>query len=118
MRKNAIIVIIVLISITLFCFFLLRDTREERLIKEGNAIIEKIEYYQQAHTRIPNSLEEIGIKEEDGWDVLYYDKRDSFHYTISFPISAEQHKFYYSDSKKWENGYREMKDLDKMMDKE
>lgn len=109
MRKSVIIIIIVtLISVVLICFFVLRDNREDKLIKEGNAIVEKVEHYRQVHNRLPNTLEEIGIEEEEGLDVLYYYKRDSLNYTVSFPVSPEEHKFYYSDSKKWESGFREM----------
>lgn len=79
------------------------------MIKQGEEIIQKVEDYKLLHKKLPNSLSDIGLKELDGMDVLYYYKRDSVNYTVSFPISAEEHKFYYSDSKKWEIGYRHIK---------
>lgn len=89
-----------------FWFFGLKDNRENRLINEGNALVEKIEAFRVKNNRLPNSLVEIGLEERDGIDVLYYDKRDSLNYTISFGTSLGESKFYYSDNKKWENSYR------------
>jgi effector-binding domain-containing protein len=78
-------------------------------MREGKEIINKVEEYKKVNNRLPNSLSDMGIEEHDGMDALYYYKRDSINYTVSFPISAEKHKFYYSDSQKWEDGYRDMK---------
>lgn len=78
-------------------------------MKEGNILVRKIELLKAENKRLPNSLEEIGTPEKDGFDLLYYYKRDSSHYTVSFPISAEEHKFYHSDTRQWEKGYREIK---------
>ena len=90
-------------------FFYLRTAREERLIKRGDALVKKIEVFRSDHNKLPNSLEEIEIEELDGRDVLYYDKRDSLYYTVSFGTSLGESKFYYSDTKKWEDKYREVK---------
>lgn len=99
----------VLLLLFVVWFFYFRTARENNLINEGNILVKKIELFRAENKRLPNSLEEIGIPEKDGFNVLYYYKRDSLHYTVSFPISAEEHKFYYSDTKQWEKGYREMK---------
>lgn len=82
--------------------------REFRLEQEGNAIVAKVEDYKQKHHQLPLALTDIGLEEQEGMDALYYDRRDSIHYTVSFPISAEEHRFYYSDTRKWENYYRFM----------
>jgi hypothetical protein len=109
MRRYKYILFLLAFLLVISFFGLTRKTREKRLKHEGKVLVEKIEMFKAEHKRLPNSLEEIGISEEDGFDVLYYFKRDSIHYTVSFPISAEIHKFYYSDTEQWEKGYREMK---------
>lgn len=77
-------------------------------MKEGKELVEKIEAFKAKYSRLPNSLEEIGLEESDGADVLYYSKRDSLHYTVSFGTALGESKFYYSDSEKWEDRYRTM----------
>lgn len=93
----------------LFWFFFLRTARETNLMKDGDLLVRKIEMFKQDRKRLPDSLEELGIKERDGVNVLYYTKRDSLHYTVSFGMSLGESKFYYSDTKMWEDRYREMK---------
>jgi hypothetical protein len=111
MKKNKYFILIggFFILLFLFWFLHLKDDRENRLIKEGDALIEKIEEFKAKNNRLPNSLEEIGLEERDGIDVLYYDKRDSLNYTVSFGTSLGESKFYYSDNKQWEDGYRAIK---------
>ncbi len=75
---------------------------------EGEQVIEKIELFIEQNHKLPNSLADLGLIEQDGYDVIYYTKRDSLYYTVSFPISAEAHMFYYSDTDTWEKGYRTM----------
>lgn len=80
------------------------------MINEGNLIIQKIEHYRQVHNQLPNSLTDIGIEIKSESDPpLYYDKMDNLHYTISFGTSLGESKIYYSDSKQWEDFYREMR---------
>jgi hypothetical protein len=108
--KNLLLRVTIILSfIGLGCSSCHISNREVRLMNEGKEIIKKIEDYKKKHNKLPGSLSDMGIEEQDGMDVLYYYKRDSINYTVSFPISAEKHKFYYSDSKKWEEGYRDMK---------
>ena len=83
-------------------------TRQDKMVQEGNEIVEKIESYKQQNNKLPENLNDLGLEEKDGYNVIYYTKRDSCNFTISFPISEESHMFYYSDSKKWEEGYRKM----------
>lgn len=99
------------ISVLLFYlwFFYFKDVRENKLIKKGNDIVEKIELFKQKHNRLPISLEYIGIEEEQGANAIYYDVRSNSNYTVSFMVSIDYNKFYYSDTKQWENGYRKMK---------
>lgn len=102
-------ILILSLLVVIWYAFYFRSNREIKLMKEGERIVNKVEEYKKTNDRLPNSLSEIGIEEREGFNVLYYYKRDSINYTVSFPISAEKHKFYYSDSKKWEDGYRDMK---------
>jgi hypothetical protein len=108
-HKLAIGIFGLLLFLFMTWFFYFRTARENRLTREGNELVKKIEYYRAEHKILPNSLEEIGIPEMDGFNVLYYYKRDSLHYTVSFAISAEEHNFYYSDTKQWEKGFRAIK---------
>lgn len=79
-------------------------------MEKGNDIIIKIEIYRKKYNRLPDSLTELGIIEnEDTESEFNYNKRDSIKYVLWLGISAEESKFYYSDSKKWEDSYREIK---------
>lgn len=103
-------IVIGLLLASIFYILFFNTGREDKMIKRGNDVVKKIEIFKAENKRLPNTLDEVGIPEKDGgYDVIYYYKRDSLHYTVSFPISAEEHKFYYSDSKQWEKGYREIK---------
>lgn len=100
----------IFICLFCFCFFWLKNAQENNLMREGNVIVLKIEQYRKTNNRLPNTLSDIGIKEKDEANPpLFYVKRNSVHYTVSFGISLDESKIYYSDTKKWEDGYREMK---------
>jgi len=98
------------IAMFLFWFFYLRASREKMLLKQGNYIVSKVEEYKKEYHRLPDSLAEIGIKENSETEThISYQKQDSIHYYVWIAISAEASKFYYSDSKKWESILRDMK---------
>jgi hypothetical protein len=96
----------------IFCSYLfyLKNYRDSRLINEGNEIVIKVEDYRSKYNRLPSSLNEIGIVEKEGVNALYYSIKDSLseNYIIWFGTSLGESKIYYSDTKQWENGYREM----------
>jgi hypothetical protein len=48
-------------------------------------------------------LEDVGLKEELGVDALYYQKKDSINYILSFGTILGESKIYYSDTKTWED---------------
>jgi hypothetical protein len=102
----------ILIGITILFglwFFWLKDYEQNQLFDQGNIIIGKIEAYKKEYKRLPDSLENIGIKVVDEVNPpIYYDKRDSIHYVVMFSIGFDDSHYYYSDSKKWEIGYRDM----------
>ena len=108
MYKYILIVLGILILLFCFWFFYLSHERERRLMKEGYRLVEKIEEFRTMQGRLPISLEEIGVEEKEGYYALFYDVRSECNYTISFGVSIDYNKFYYSDTKTWENGYREM----------
>jgi hypothetical protein len=71
------------------------------MIKEGNAIVKKIEAYSHANHHLPNNIEDIGIK-ETLQGPFYYEKVDSTYYMIWFGTSVGEAVYYYSDTKTWE----------------
>lgn len=109
MRRKALIILGVFLCLFCFWFFYLRTEREKRLEKEGNEIIRKIEEFRNENGKLPKSLEEIGVNILEGADALDYTiYKDSINYTISFVISIDNSKIYYSDTKGWEDFYREI----------
>jgi hypothetical protein len=79
-------------------------------MQKGNEFVDKIEQYRKDYFRLPESLSDIGITVKSELDPpIYYEKRDSIHYTVSFGTILGESKIYYSDSKKWEDRYRTMK---------
>lgn len=110
MKKYIVLTLIAIGFLFCFWFFYLKDKREKELISKGNDLIERIEKYKTVNHKLPNSLLDVGIKEDENTETQFsYEKKDNTHYFIWLGISAEESKFYYSDSRKWENVYREMK---------
>lgn len=103
-----IVLVIVLIAFPLIWFFLLKDTREDKLIKEANVLVEQIENFRKENGYLPESLNDINYKGKTGADELSYTKYSEKNYTVSFVMSIDYNKTYYSDTKTWENGFREM----------
>ncbi len=98
-----------ILFLILFYFFYLKDYRYNRLIKEGNKIVVKISKYKRKEGKLPNSLNDLGIDIIDESDPeLCYMKIDGNNFILSFSISIDETYFYYSDSKKWEYGFRKM----------
>ena len=106
-KKTYIIVSVVIL--TMLLFFFIKNKREKDLIQKGEDIVEKIELFRKKNHCLPKDLNEIGILEEENAHALYYDVRNDTSYTVSFMMSIDYNKTYYSDTKKWENGYREIK---------
>lgn len=77
-------------------------------MREGDEIIEKIEYYKSQFRELPNSLTELGIYDDNNSFSFYYQKQDSLYYSISFGMSMDYSKVYYSDTRTWEDNYRKM----------
>jgi hypothetical protein len=111
MRKQLISsVILTVAGLVGFWYFYLRHYRENRLRAEAAVIIRRIEDYHQRHHRLPADLPAVGIAVIDEANPpLYYDRRDSTHYTVSYSTGIDGGCIYYSDSKAWERSYREMR---------
>ena len=110
-KKIFTIIIIALLFFLLFflLFLLFKDKREKELTNKGNQIIEKIERFRQEHHKIPKTLREIGFTNGEGANTLFYDVVNDTAFTLSFTMSMDYNKTYYSDVKQWEYGYRELK---------
>jgi hypothetical protein len=75
-------------------------TREQRLLADGNALIERINAFQRANHRLPENLGELGIAEtEEG--PLYYQKISSERYTVHFGTTVGESMIYRSDRRAW-----------------
>ncbi|MCX6232780.1 MAG: hypothetical protein NTZ33_14675 [Bacteroidetes bacterium] len=84
-------------------YFILKDSRDNNLINEGNILVNKVEIYKKTNGKLPLTLKEIGIKEDDNYPLFYLIRADSVNYMIWFGTSLGESKTYYSDSKKWED---------------
>lgn len=94
----------------LFNILLLAVSCTSKNIKEANQIIHKVEEYRKLENRLPDNLNAIGIKETEEGPV-FYKKIDSLNYIVWIQANSSvgDSKIYYSDSKKWEEGYRKIK---------
>ncbi|WP_051686453.1 hypothetical protein [Chryseobacterium hispalense] len=96
--------------ILFFSIFILSCTSKN--IKKANLIINKIENYRKVKHTIPDNLGIIGVQETEEGPV-YYKKIDSSNYIVwvQAESSLGESKIYYSDTQKWEDGFR--KELEK-----
>ena len=63
-------------------------------------IIQKIEEYKKCHGKLPDSLEDIGVKERMEGPV-FYDKIDTEKYEVWFSYYFGESCTYHSDTKAW-----------------
>ncbi len=102
-------IIVGVVILAMLLFFFITSKREKDLTQRGEDIVEKIELFRKENHRLPKDLNEIGILEEENSNALYYDIRNDTSYTVSFMMSIDYNRTYYSDTKQWEDGYREIK---------
>jgi hypothetical protein len=115
MKKAVYVFSTIFIFLIGFWYFYLRDAKEIQILEKGEEVVKKVEEYRQNTNRLPTSLSEIGIAEDDNTDLyLHYQKIDSVNYYVWLGLSFEESKFYYSDSKKWQNGFREIDSVGKI----
>ncbi len=107
--KSALAVALLIIGLFCFWFFYLRHADRNRLMKVGYEVVEKVEKYKEVNHKLPDSLAQVGVKEDEETETyLNYQKQDSLRYFVWIGISSEESKFYYSDTKKWEDYFRKM----------
>ena len=109
MKKKIFAIITIAMLLLFILFFIFKDEREKELTDKGDQIIEKIEAFRQEHHKIPKTLSEVGFTNDDGANMLFYDVYNDTTFTLSFIMSMDYNKTYYSDVKQWEYGYRELK---------
>ena len=102
-------IILSVVILAMLLFFFITSIREKDLTQRGEDIVEKIEFFRKENHRLPKDLNEIGILEEENSNALYYDIRNDTSSTVSFMMSIDYNRTYYSDTKQWEDGYREIK---------
>lgn len=79
-------------------------------MKQGYTVVEKVETFRKQYGRLPDSLAQVGIKEDEETETyLSYSKQDHKYYSVWIGISFEESRFYYSDTRSWEHYFREMK---------
>ena len=102
MKKYKIILaILTVLIITCTSYFILRNSKEDLLIKKGNQIVLKIEEFKNKNERLPYSLNEINIQERlEG--PFYYEKKDSNNYILWFGTELGESTTYDSKLKQWQ----------------
>lgn len=100
MKKVLIVLIFGGILIVSFLYF--RDRGDRILIRRGNQIVQQIEHFRRSEGRLPNSLAELGIQEDE----LFYNTWDSANYTVWYGMTLGESMTYYSDTKTWEDRQR------------
>ncbi len=103
--KRVLAVVVLLTGLLIASFFLYRNYKDNDLISRGNLVIQNIEDFRQKKGRLPNSLDELGIHDDE----LFYNKWDSVNYMVWYGTSLGESVTYYSDTKKWEERARGFK---------
>jgi len=70
-------------------------------IREGQELITRVESFRQEHHRLPESLEEAGIRDPDSLRV-YYKKCDDSKYLVWFGTTLGESMTYNPVTRKWE----------------
>ena len=95
-----------LVPIISFSLFLLltccycNSSRKPRLIREGNEIAAKIESFRQANRRLPDSLREIGVGENEAGPI-YFEKKSATKYWLWFKMELGESVTYDSEYGTW-----------------
>jgi hypothetical protein len=71
-----------------------------REIQAGDALARKVDSYRQAYRRLPVSVMELGVSEQDH-PQLFYEMCSDSHYVISFAIGLGKSMSYDSDTRQW-----------------
>jgi hypothetical protein len=71
-------------------------------VNEGNELIQRIESYRREHRRLPDSVEETGIRNPDALRV-FYQKCSDDRYIVWFGTTLGESMTYTSETRKWES---------------
>ena len=96
--KIGLLVVSIIIAITIVLF--LQYYEKNNYQKCGAFLIDKIETFRKTESRLPNSVEELGLEEHMNCGP-YYERKDSVNYVIYFTIGFDETLIYYSDKKEW-----------------
>jgi hypothetical protein len=97
----------IFLALFAYWYFCTGPAQDNKLIKNGNIIVEKIEQYKKINNDLPTSLKDIG--ENVDWDYPYHYKiinRNRGCYMLSFGMTLGESKVYYSDTIEWEDTNR------------
>ena len=100
MKKNKIHFLKFTSLISLLSIFLILSCSTKDFSK-AESVIKKIEQYKKSHSKLPNSLVEIGIDNNSG--PVYYDKINEVHYQMFYQIETEEIWTYNTVEKKWKD---------------
>ena len=67
---------------------------------EAIRVVNKVEGYQKKNSRLPDSLRDIGLKENESGPV-YYKKNDDRSYMVWYGLSLGESEVYDSRSRTW-----------------
>jgi predicted PurR-regulated permease PerM len=99
--KTLTLVILLFIIILFLILYIIYPSREKKLIKYGNHLINEIENYKDSCGMLPNSLYDICIKERiEG--PIYYQRVDSSKYMLWFGMTLGESYTYESSNGKWQ----------------
>lgn len=90
---------IVLILAGIYWFLRIKEDQYYR--EKGQELILKVEQFRENNGRLPNNISEMGLQET--MEAPFYEKKDSIHYIIYFPIGFDNSKIYDSQQKKWKD---------------
>ena len=96
------LIILILAGVVITSFFYFRNRGDRILIERGNEIVQQIEDFNHKEGRLPSSLNEMGIQEDE----IFYNKWDSVNYMVWYGTSLGESMTYYSDTKTWEDRQR------------
>jgi hypothetical protein len=94
MRKTALLVLIFSFMVAL-CLGCNSSKRAA-----GDHVIAQVEKFKQQHGKVPDSLEEIGIKADESGPI-YYEKKSDSHYIVWYGTSLGESTTYDSEVRKW-----------------
>ena len=101
-KYSILIIFGVFVLLFSFWYFYLRTEREQRLIKDGNILIEKIEEFKEVHGRLPETISDLGMVDIDrGLNTLYYNKINDSSYIVFFGQGLGESIIFNSDQMQW-----------------